>query len=736
MLPKILNFAFLGILITFFTEIARINATSEFLSSIGAEKVPYIYILCSIVSPGASLALNQMYLWTGKYYQVLLLYFVVLLGTFGCLHYFDLDQRSHPVLWAYFAISQVNAILAPLLLSNLLARYFNAFDAKKYFPLFNSTDEIGAILAYVLIGQFLYDRSIKDFFLFGTIAISAVLLALLPLIWRKSVKYGSAAEDRRRAKSSVQLLKGRLFLLIILSAAIFQIIGVSISYEFNSVIEERFKDPAGLNRFLANFEMIVSFSIIGCSVLFGRFVFPYLQMVVLQVACATIMLLATTGLIAFPVMAMYLVSEFVRNLLDNTLYSASFTQITNAFSTRISLALKTVTQGFAIPLVTVISGFILLLFPSEEGFPVLNTLMAAMGLVWLYLSIQMRKEHLKYHSDSLSSEYQEVVIRSVQALGEYKNYPAVAALIQVLETSKSHTVQKYSILSLGNIRATEVLKVLFRQIYSGNEEIQNTTVQSISSYDSFVAQRFLIDFLSGKYCKSLLVREGLIRILHRLMGSALIPILLPFLDNADPRIIANTIESMSETKDRRIVEILRPFLRHENNRIRANAILVLYKFRDVRRECEAALSEFLASQTPNHVLSFVYVVGRLRLRKYLPRIRGLAPTDDKTLRINLAFALCGFGLKEGIQSFTDIFSSDDEPLIRQALHHFLQLSPGVRLRIIGNYLEQEKSHQRAMAMMTILRSSHFDFYEEFEILEDGLQKMTISNGAPAPEPAG
>ncbi|MBI4925987.1 MAG: hypothetical protein HY843_08700, partial [Bdellovibrio sp.] len=686
---------------------------------IGPDKVPYVFILCSILGPLTTLLLSTLFKKTGKYTNVLVAYHLGLLIFFLGTYATSIFGFGRPVAWSYFIATQINRLIYPVVLWSLLGNYFNVFDAKRLFPLLASIGEMGSILADVLIWKFFFSYR-TSFFLLCCVATSVgVLLVLLPFYRQRAVKYsGITATGESEDHPKLNILKESLVLKLIMVVALFTIVGTAVIYQFNCVVKAHYGSVSEINKFFALYGVLCSLSVIAFSFAFSTWVLPVVQVVTLQGFVAAIMLLAVGGAFVFPVLAAFVFADFLRNLLKHTIYQASYEQITGGLVTNISFAIKSFTQGLVSPLITFLTGLFLLAFPNQENFRLLSFILMTISAFWVFLTLRMRMEYLRFHLDRLLSHDSETVVRSIQALGEKGNLPAVHALLNMLSESSSVIIKKYTIHSLGNIRATEVMRILFQQIYTENEVIQQTAIRSISNYDSFVAQRFLMDFLNGRYCKSLLVRESLIRVLHRVIGSGLIPVLLPFLENNDPRVVANTIESMSETKDLRVIEVLLPFLKNPNNRIRANTVMVLYKFHETRSECEKTLEGLGNDQEETSFLSFIYVVGKLKLRKYLPRLHEISKNPQGRVKVNLAYAYSSLGIDRGYHLFSEIFASSES---LGSLHHFLQLQPAIRLRIIECFLSTKPNHEILNYLLTAINKSQFDFYDEVEILEEYLQ---------------
>ncbi len=77
--------------------------------------------------------------------------------------------------------------------------------------------------------------------------------------------------------------------------------------------------------------------------------------------------------------------------------------------------------------------------PSLQG---LNIFLFVIAIVAVGCAIAFKNTYLKFHTSRLFSSSKELVIKSIQALGEHKNYMAIEPLLELLKSTQSRYQEK------------------------------------------------------------------------------------------------------------------------------------------------------------------------------------------------------------------------------------------------------------------------------------------------------
>lgn len=112
--------------------------------------------------------------------------------------------------------------------------------------------------------------------------------------------------------------------------------------------------------------------------------------------------------------------------------------------------------------------------------------------------------------------------------------------------------------------------------------------------------------------ENFIVQATLISCLGQTGNTELIPVIMPFLDSEDPRVVSNTIDAMvklSRKPDPEMVSRLKDLLQHEDNRVKSTAIRTLWVWGEY--EVLDNLREMFKSEDKRRIQSATFVLGEI-----------------------------------------------------------------------------------------------------------------------------
>ena len=711
---KVSLFCLLLFLSAAFYNVLLVSSTALFLNQIGARNIPKVYIIIAVLIPAVTFALQTFLQFIHRYKYVFILYLSIMAAILFSIWRVHAVSESKYYLWIYFALGLANFKLIRMVSWNFLGRYFNVFDSRTYFPLFSAVEETGVIVSGLLISFVFLNLGLAAFLGIEYISLIGIGLMVLLIATQKEIHFKTHGFASQPQEEKIQdFVKTKMFLSLAIIFIAYEAMKYGLGYEFNTVLKHQFDSIDGISRAMSLYMIATSCLVIIFNLFISRYIFKYFMLPNIQIVYAGVVFLALAVLNIIPFWFVFILAEFFRKTFDHILFNPSYQQISNTFTPKIRLGLKSLMEGFITPTSGLLVSFCLFFFTSIHSFWMLNILLLVLSVVWIAAAFKFKAHYLAFHINNLLSGAKELTIRSVQALGERKNFMAMDPLLGLLKRNPKKLVRKNVILSLGRIQIEDLIKTIFKEMEQPYEELQIATIRSLSEFDSFLVQRFLIDLIQGNKCKSLQVRFHTLSVLHNLMGDTIIPILLPYLESNDDRIVANTVEAMAVSKNKKTMSILEPFLNHGNNRVRANAVMALYQFKKMRPKCVSVLEEMFKSKNELNRLSFIYAVGKLRLSRFKDKLKEMSSIQNNTYKHNVAFALSNMEDLKGYDLFSDLFLSNDANLVHACLHHFLQLKMGIRFRILENY-DDRKGDVDSLIIM--LKSSKFDFHEEIDFL--------------------
>lgn len=718
---KIAIFSILLYLTSFLSTMVFISSSAMFVNHIGAASVAKIILIFGITTPIIVFALQKIYSVIQKYEYVFILY---ILAFILCLFFagYIKDYSNSLSYWLFYIIGYSGYSLSKIVSWSLIGRYFNVIDSRRYFATLTAFQEFGSISSALLIKFVLVNANIINytkislFILAGIFAIFLFLLTPTAQAFKANKNYKQFQEQTQNKINYIKFLnKHNAFMMLGGMFIITVIFEQVLIYELNMTFSKEFNSIVLISSAFAIYKMCESSFVIFSNLFLSRVMNRYLKLGNILIIYSIIMLFAITMLNMSEFWLLVPIASFLRHSSRYFMFMPSYEQALNSLDSKMRIALKSFFEGFLVPIFICVVGFCLMAFPTHNKMSALNIVLLLIAAFAVVVTFLFKKKYISFHIERLSSDSRDLVIKSVQALGENKNNEAVEPLMDLLTQAESTIVKKNIILSFGRIKINDLLKTLFQEAKNEHEELQKAAFESLSKYNSFLVQRFLIDLIHGETCRSLSSRMSLLQILYNSLGNAMVPILLPYLQDKDARIIANTIEAMEPINDSRIIEILAPFFHHPNRRIKGNVVIVLHKFPKMRKTCDEILQELYNSEDEMDKNTFLYIIGRLRLKNYKKYLKNFI--GKSCYRLNLALAYCKLEEQQGYELFADLLINEDEESIKGYLHHFSQLEDGVKLRILSVYMHKIENEEQKQILLHALKHSCFEFHEARDYLK-------------------
>lgn len=719
---KVAVFSILLYLTSFFATMIYISSSALFIHHIGAASVSKVIMIFGVFTPFVIFALQKFYSYVKKYEYVFIVYMIFFVLGLLSICYIASDYSQNISYWIFYVLGFSGYSLSKTVSWNLVGRYFNVIDSRRYFPTLTAFQECGSISSALLIYFVLINAGIFTYVKTGSFALIGILAIFLFLLTPKAQafkanKYYRPKEENPHNKINYTkfLKKNHVFMFLAGMFLITVVFEQGLIYELNMTFGQQFSNVAKLSSAFAIYKICESSFVIFSNISLGRVMNRYVSLGNIVLIYSIIMIFAIMTLNISSFWLLVPIASFLRHSSRYFMFMPSYEQALNSLDSKMRIALKSLFEGLFVPVCICATGFGLMAFPAHAALGTLNFVLLVLAVCGVVLAIFFKREYIKFHINRLASESRELVIKSIQALGENKNYLAVSPLMDLLTQAESKIVKKNVILSFGRIRINSLLEILFKEATNEQEELQVAAFESLSRYNSFLVQRFLIDLIHGKTCRSLSARVSLLKILYHSLGNAMVPVLMPYLLDEDPRIIANTIEAMEPINDPRIIEILTPYLKNSNRRIKGNAIIVLHKFYQTKKNCQDAMFELYKSDDVKDKNTFLYIVGRLKWRQYKKYLHSFIL--EPSCKLNLALAYCKLDDQKGYNLFADLLISDDSTCIKKSLHHFSQLEDGVKLRVLSVYLTRISTEKQKIGLLKALKNSCFDFHEVRDYLK-------------------
>ena len=334
-----------------------------------------------------------------------------------------------------------------------------------------------------------------------------------------------------------------------------------------------------------------------------------------------------------------------------------------------------------------------LMLAASAGLFNLPYVLLACAVAFLFFPGIFRRRYLQYLLDCAQSPDPGLAYNAVQALGAGDAAPAGDALLRLLESTEDLALRRELVLSLGRMRFEPALPKLVEQFSLPLESLQLAVVEALGYFRNYPALFALYEFMRSQDNVSFQVRMSATRLMTQIVGRRMIPLLKEALAEDNPRIQANAIESLALLRRPEIIPLVSPFLNSEHRRLRANAAIALYSFpshRDEARETIATLFHCSDSLTR---FAGIYAIGELRLKEFSDELRALLPQSDGRQGRAVTAALAKMGMEEFVDSFARGLAEDEEALSLESLQMLARFSALSRWRVFESVSRLDDASQ-------------------------------------------
>ncbi len=711
--PRTLLFSLLGLLLGagFSWGVSASNAL--FISRVGTESLFQVYLGSSLMTLGMSglfyfladrYARERLFFWSFELFGV-----AILLGWWLL--------RSEPTGPAVFFWIRI-FFYAVFIVTNfeywmLAGHYFTNFEARLRYPLLVAANVLGIMLGGLALDLFAARLGTINFFLLWGVLIILAPALLRPLEKKTNPQFGlpvPAAAGRPEGQPSTRLL----FILLFLFWLAYTFIGYGVDYLFNKISLQHFQDEDRLAAFFGAVAFYSLLAVIAYQLLAARFIASFLSV---ERAVLVISLLFVLGAVGLAMSSSLLSITLVEGLFFYFIDFAAMAlllPVNQVFPEHMKAKAAIGIEGFGRPV-----GSLALFLTAQAlalalGLHHLVYILVGATLLFLVYPLVFRPMYLYYLLKCLKSPDPNLVRNAVQALGEPDKARATDALLHLLASRPNPALQREIVLAFGRMRSPKALSVVIQLFSTPHEWLQLAVLESLALYKNYDSLFALYQAMNSQENVSFQVRMNATWLMTKLVGKRMLSLLRQALENNDPRIQANAIESLALLKDPGSIPLLLPYLNHAHRRVRANAAVALDAFRETRDQARAAIRELYGSEDPLSNFAAIYAIGELGLRCYERELKERLKNPDPVVQLQLSTALAKMGLPQFCQKFADFLSDAEESTAFQAissLHRF----PKLPRRLVFENISRRPIQERTKILLRMDKTP-FDFSKEKALL--------------------
>lgn len=655
------------------------SANALFVSRVGTEPLFYAYLGASVLTFLFAAAIYYGVDSRFRHWIFLLSFLFFSSGVF-CL--WALIGRRPELLWPVFAAriaSDVLFVLALLQFWLLAGDRFTHFEARRRFPWFVAVGGLGYMAGAWLLQKFSGTFPALDFLLVwaGLLAIAPLFLVLLP---RQEASPAPAPEAEAAAAVSTASAHRLLKTLFVFCFA-FTFFLYGVDYLFNTVALQALSDENRLAAFYGRVSFFSLLGVLLFQALMAGPLSRVLSVDRSMLVLCFALFLGIALLTWHPSLATAAFAEGLLLYFLDSKAVGLLQPVGNLFPDRLRGRAKVLLDGFAPPSGDLVLLLVATALAATVGAFRLAYVLAAGSLVFLLYPWLFRRHYLAYLLDCLASPDANQVLNAAQALGEPDKKAAAPALLRLLEDSSDPVLKRHLILSLGRMRSEAALPQLIAQFSQPHEALQLAVVEALGYFRNYPALFALHELMKSQDNVSFQVRMSATRLMTEMVGRRMIPLLREALAEENPRIQANALESLALLRRKEIVPLVLPFLNSGHRRLRANAAIALYPFRAHRAAARRTVAELFRSPDPLTRFAGIYAIGELRLAEYETDLKGLLGASEPRQRRAVLTALAKLGGAEYVRGFSRGLAEEDEVAAAESLQALARFPAPSRWRV-------------------------------------------------------
>jgi AAA family ATP:ADP antiporter len=626
---KVLYLSTLNFMLFVSATIGLSGTTTLFLKKFGVDNLPYMYIIYAVLTSVCTV----FYITFGSKIPKKSVIWVSALaaGFFVLLIKFWLDMSDSPVI---YAVLYVFAMYIWWIFYSQFWSYAveicSVREGKRIFSLIVCAGLFGGIAGGIITQYTVMWLHTKNLLLIWVISMFVILLFIKRV--KPPITKGSAGDDeqvpeevvidKEHIKSDLVnafnfLYNSKLVRILTLTFLLYGLGVYLLDYHFNKVMDMTYQSEDKLAAFYGTYAMVFY------AVTLITELFMSNRILKLIGVGSVMMLLPGTLMIGFSMLSFWFIysvalgTKFARDVIGNSLIESTYPLLFTPIVRQYRAITVAFIEGLVIPAGIALSGIFLIVLIKVFSSTQLCLIAAAVSLLWLYLTIVLRKEYIRTFIENIT-------VRSYR--------------------DKSFLQEHYVSLDEMNIYQN-----LQTALIDPNEKVQEVAIEFLGKTKDPRAAQLLADHILLVDPKEH-IKSKIIKILGEMKAVNTAPVIKQFLTYGDSRVRANAVEALGEMNLPDIKELVTPLLNDSNPRTRINAEIILWR----QDTSEAGLKPLIESfNSPDEItrVRTVYALGRVGGEKakgllvkalndtstkvQLHAVRGLGHLNDPSVVIQL-----------------------------------------------------------------------------------------------------
>lgn len=607
---------------------------------------------------------------------------------------------SFPFLFLAALMVAISIFLAQISIwiSLFIENLFSPLESERVFPVIESSEPIGGILAGFFIVGTIGTLSAVDMLLVvgGILAFLPILLFVslqrlesMPVLCVRRKERNQSRATRSMVKNTFRFFKGNSFISILFVVIFLQYFVVDfLEFQFAHAVDTHLHASGHMtygpmeedSHNYAN-ALTHSFGTIQIGI---YSILLFVQLLAARQIIQKIGVIRTFALgpllsfLSFSAMFFsfgYMTSVIARGTFEistgvgrNAFYSSFYVLHEN-----IRNEAKEVLEGVAKPLGLFFGTLFLLVleiaFPADKITAIISLVLVSVAAISLFFSLRLQYHYTHMGRKKLKSRTDlPEKIDAIEILSQPGHIGGVRALIATLEEKDELPEIQIKILSvMGRIQQEKTIPAILRCFSSPYPQVQLAAVEALGCFyslgKSFFSQSFSVysvqEELKTLFVKSrdTDIKKGVIKIFANLRNVEIIPFLIDALHSKNPEIRSESALVCGMFHDEGTIPYIKPLLEDEDPHVRSAAIVSLWQFEELHSLLTQKMTALLDSEKEEEILAGIHAAGDVRADQEKEGLMALMRNKKYRIRRHAALALA----KMNEKSATD-------PLLESLFH--------------------------------------------------------------------
>ena len=646
--------------------LSQIAGNVLFVKRIGADYLPYIYVVNAILGFMAVVIVtgNIATKSIAKMMQLISFLAIIIFLFSGILIQKQIIY-GYPI---FLIFSQViYMILSSVMVWDLGLKVCTPFEAKSLFGYFSLGASTGGIMAG--ISSTLLSNIVKTESLIFIVVISLVFVIVNSIIIQRyySVKLKNPSKSKETSYLD-SLKKGFEYLKMSNMAKILSVIFILFccirwigDYEFQRILGQTFNE-----NYFAKISGIVTIventSLIIILLFLQKWIISKLGVLNTTLISPTIILFPFVILFVYPFYISAVAVKLIIRVVNYSIFNNSSRLIFTAIPNIVRSSAMAFIRGNAESSGMLAAGVGLIFLTklvSNKGIIAIGVLLLIMVI---YLIIVLKKEYVKQISNNLESTDRNDVHSAIENFAEpsYRRVGVQELMKMVKKPNLDIETIRKVVFALGQINNVKVIPALLDIFNKYDITIKYAVVEAIHNYTHLNEQLSNLPFtrlnLIEAYEKIFLEEEDpdlKVFILEHIKDfdpSNIITFLKEAINNKNSEIQYQAIKAMKYFRDRGIIKYIKPFLNDERLMIRASCIIALWQFDEMRMDCMEHFVKLISDRkNKDAIMAAFFIISKLNIIWENRYVEGYLQDRDEQIKTMAALTLLEIGNIKGMQ---------------------------------------------------------------------------------------